>query len=774
MDKNVNNYDEIQESHWDSFQNGHSSHFANLNEGFSDGNSDSERYMHSEWNELGNKSRSRNATLRWNLALKQTMESMPSRTLPRHFPGSHSWSNLPADAPEKSRMPLENYANNIACRMEDDPSLMENTPYAAQLRQETLRNMPQCLTVKRLVQKRLTQTVSRRSKHKPLGFFKRTKYKVKMQITKLENWIKNFMVSFELWYSSLKMIEGNFGSGVATYFRFLRWLFLMNVILAIPALGFIVVPQILYSSNKGYGIDNNETLKWYDFFSGQGYLTRTILFYGHYTNKTITLIGNHNYHMSQAYLFTMFCLYCAAFIVISISTACSYRRSFIETKGGLQNVFAQKIFCGWDFNIATKKAAELKSSAIYYELKELLSEIKEEKDKKSICETVRNSTTKLLINVSTVLLLMGTGYIVWVLLDKSKNYLDDESQKTNMALVTAVIINVCMLLIPVLFGYLRKYEKYSNQSVAFNITLVRTYMLELTIIGVLLTFWLTRSNNDSCWETSLGQEIYRLIVFDFVISVILSSFLEILRYLFKKDCMGQDGLSEFDIARYSFQLIYTQTLFWIGFFFSPVLPVVLSIKLLFTWYIRTFCTLHLCKSYARSWRAAQTNTVFYILTFLTLFFSIIFFGYIIIRVPISSCGPFMGNSYMYEIIIDVLHLERGTVFWEIVIFFTRPGVVAFIFIMLCIGAYFLRAKGKAQYKMVKILRKMLVASAKDREFLLNYIANVTASQFQHEKFSSFDMDSVSAEYMNSRGFDEEHFADSDSIDDNYITNKKRY
>jgi hypothetical protein len=52
----------------------------------------------------------------------------------------------------------------------------------------------------------------------------------------------------------------------------------------------------------------------------------------------------------------------------------SYRRSFIETEGGLQNVFASKIFCAWDFGIATKEAAALKSSAIYNELRELLSD----------------------------------------------------------------------------------------------------------------------------------------------------------------------------------------------------------------------------------------------------------------------------------------------------------------------------------------------------------------------------------------------------------------
>jgi len=38
----------------------------------------------------------------------------------------------------------------------------------------------------------------------------------------------------------------------------------------------------------------------------------------------------------------------------------------------LKNVFANKIFCGWDYNIATKDAADLRTKAIYNELKVVL------------------------------------------------------------------------------------------------------------------------------------------------------------------------------------------------------------------------------------------------------------------------------------------------------------------------------------------------------------------------------------------------------------------
>jgi hypothetical protein len=47
----------------------------------------------------------------------------------------------------------------------------------------------------------------------------------------------------------------------------------------------------------------------------------------------------------------------------------SYRRTFIETAGDIKSMFAQKVFCAWDFSTATSEAAALKSKSIYNELK---------------------------------------------------------------------------------------------------------------------------------------------------------------------------------------------------------------------------------------------------------------------------------------------------------------------------------------------------------------------------------------------------------------------
>lgn len=77
--------------------------------------------------------------------------------------------------------------------------------------------------------------------------------------------INNFKYNYELWYSTLKEIEGSYGSGVATYFRFHRSIFIMNLMLVAVAFILITLPQYLSNEN---GSSQGEW-KLLDFLTGE-------------------------------------------------------------------------------------------------------------------------------------------------------------------------------------------------------------------------------------------------------------------------------------------------------------------------------------------------------------------------------------------------------------------------------------------------------------------------------------------------------------------------
>ncbi|KAF5294394.1 hypothetical protein FQR65_LT10759 [Abscondita terminalis] len=653
-------------------------------------------------------------------------ETNDFRTFPISLENRRKWMFTTGHS--MSHITLEERANDIANCMEQDGALMRNTPESELLRREALRDMPQSLTVKRIIKRKLCSSVSKRLK--PISCYKGMQYNISMKISKIKNSFKSFTYTFELWYSSLKLIEGHFGSGVATYFKYFRRLFIMNFLITILALIFIVFPQTLHDYfTQNY--KTNSSFSPFDIFTGEGYLTDTLLYYGYYA-KDFVNFRIEKYSIPYAYFFTMFIIYVVSFVVLSFSMARSYRQSFIETRGGLKNNFAHKIFCGWDYSIATQEAADLKSSSIYQELKELLGDSLRTVKKLTCLQRFYTFVVQIVCNCIILLLLSGTGYLLWML-TKQQNSNIMESTSSSIGVLLAIIINVIMLFFPMLFSFIVEYEDYKNPRVTLYITLLRTFLLKVVVVGVFLAFWLIHSRNENCWETSIGQHIYRLILFDFVFSVVLAALVEGLCFVLYKKVWKKIGPPKFDIARHTLQLMYNQTLFWVGFYFSPLLSVVVVLKLWVSWYIRRTCVLHFCEPSSKSWRSSQTQTLFLILSFLSLLLVLITFGYIMVEVQTSNCGPFRDYKYIYEIVLKgIFQLEQNNVFWKILMYLTKPGVVALILVGMCVVVYYFRAKAVAQKGMVNILREMLLLEAKDKEFLLKTISKVTEGQWQYE------------------------------------------
>lgn len=167
----------------------------------------------------------------------------------------------------------------ITLELEQREQLMEDNPLSEQLRIEAIKSMAQTLSIKRQIRANLTRTVNRRSvsRSRSVSFLRKCRYRGKMYASRFAKFAKNAFSSFELFYGSMKQIEGHFGSRISAYFKFLRWLLVLNLVLVIFMFWFVTFPQILYSGMEREALSNVTV-------SDVDGLSRDVLTDFHYTN----------------------------------------------------------------------------------------------------------------------------------------------------------------------------------------------------------------------------------------------------------------------------------------------------------------------------------------------------------------------------------------------------------------------------------------------------------------------------------------------------------
>ncbi|CAH0719657.1 unnamed protein product, partial [Brenthis ino] len=661
----------------------------------------------------------RTFTLRNNVA-RHVVNFMPSRQMPHNTlrlrrVNSEQNALLQAsmsDAPDA----VEKQADIIVREMEQNHQLMEDNPLSEELRREALRDLPQGLTMKRNVRAKLSASVSLRSNRRPISMYRRLKYTFSFTWKRSRDRFRDFFFSIDLWYEAIRNIEGNLGSAVGSYFHLLRWLFGINLMLSILIICFVMVPQALYDNSTNY----TTSLKPLDFISGMGGLEDSLLFYGHYHNGSVS-DGPLQYDMAFAYFYTMVCLYLVFFAVLCYRTAYSYRRNFIEPAGSgeVRQLLATKLFCGWDFGVASARAAGLAARGLYYEFKELLNEQNRKQVAMTFWVAVGRRAANTLVWAAALALVAGAQYALWRVLGAARG--GDALRRLSVSAAVTAVVCVC----PLLLNLIVKLEFYDART-AFYVTVARTWLLDTGTLVLLLFYWV--NSEETCWETRVGQEVYRLVVLDAFISLLLLPAIEFARALmFKMKWVG--SAPEFSLVRDSLTLLYNQSCLWAALAFAPALAPALAAKCLLLFYVKRATALAACQTARKVWRAAQTQTVLYMFVTLSLFTTLFALGSLFLGSS-PACGPLRRFPRVFEVVSEgLLRLSQRAALRAALAFATRPGPIAFVMLALCVAVYTMRARSMAQRSIVGMLRHMLRLQAKDKDFLLSAIEKVSNGEW---------------------------------------------
>ncbi|XP_007472242.1 PREDICTED: LOW QUALITY PROTEIN: transmembrane channel-like 5 [Lipotes vexillifer] len=593
-------------------------------------------------------------------------------------------------------------------------------PMTSRDRIKAIRNQPRTMEEKRNLRKMVDKEKSKQpGRILELDGCAQCVNSISLAYRRSKNSLSELFNSISLWQKTLKVIGGKFGTSVLSYFNFLRWLLKFNIFLFIVTFSFIIIPQLTMAEK------NHLQFTGLEFLTGAGYFRDTVMYYGFYTN-TENQHGSSgtSYNMQLAYIFTVGACLVVCFFSLLFSMARYFRNNFINPHIHSRGI-AKLIFC-WDFTVTHKSTVKLKQKNLSTEIRENLSEILQENVKLTLNQQLIRFSAHLAAWVVSTGVTIACCIAIYYLAENNSEFLENH-RNPGAVLLLPFVVSCINLVMPRLYSMFRLVERYEMPRHEVYSLLIRNILLKLSIVGILCYYWLNivALADEECWETLIGQEIYRLLLMDFVFSLADSFLGEFLRRIIGMRLITSLGLQEFDIASNVLELIYTQTLVWIGTFFCPLLPFIQMITLFIMFYVKNISLMMNFQPLSKAWRASQMMTFFIFLLFFPSFTGVLCTLAITIwrLKPSADCGPFRGLSFFIQSIynwIDTLSTSSSYL-WVVWIYQNLVGSVHFFFILtliVLIITYLYWQIIEGRKIMIRLLHEQIINEGKDKMFLI--------------------------------------------------------
>ncbi|XP_025214668.1 transmembrane channel-like protein 1 [Theropithecus gelada] len=578
----------------------------------------------------------------------------------------------------------------------------------------------------------------------------------KMMMAK--KWVKflrdfeNFKAACIPWENKIKAIESQFGSSVASYFLFLRWMYGVNMVLFILTFSLIMLPEYLwglpYGSLPRKTVPRAEEASAANFgvlYDFNGLAQYSVLFYGYYDNKRT--IGWMNFRLPLSYfLVGIMCIGYSFLVVLKAMT-----KNIGDDGGGDDNTFnfSWKVFTSWDYLIGNPETADNKFNSITMNFKEAITEEKAAQVEENV-HLIR--FLRFLANFFVFLTLGGSGYLIFWAVKRSQEFAQQDPdtlgwwEKNEMNMVMSLLGMFC----PTLFDLFAELEDY-HPLIALKWLLGRIFALllgnlyvfilalmdeinnkieEEKLVKANITLWeanMIKAYNASfsenstgppffvhpadvprgpCWETMVGQEFVRLTVSDVLTTYVTILIGDFLRACFVRFCnycwcwdleYGYPSYTEFDISGNVLALIFNQGMIWMGSFFAPSLPGINILRLHTSMYFQCWAVMCCNVPEARVFKASRSNNFYLGMLLLILFLSTMPVLYMIVSLPPSfDCGPFSGKSRMFEVIGETLEHDFPSWMAKILRQLSNPGLVIAVILVMVLTIYYLNATAKGQ------------------------------------------------------------------------------
>eukprot|EP00762_Andalucia_godoyi_P003108 ANDGO_01152.mRNA.1 hypothetical protein H310_03798 len=488
--------------------------------------------------------------------------------------------------------------------------------------------------------------------------------------------LKHLLVFIPL-ISEVTFMETHYGTGVAKFFSFFRWLVWVFLFLAFVNVPFLILHLVETSIIGNWG----------------SYITPEFLLYSSYGSS------------EAPYVIVVFSV---AIITMVVALMFKYivedqdrRSGKLQEQWERQNRFSKLVFNCWDHSVHDRLQIEETRLSIAENIRVLLNE-------DSIKKAIQNRNAKERADL-IVRRVIAAGIIVllviavWVLLFSLTVTQDQiQSATTSTSAISGFIVPCTVAVINAFFPHvvllITQFEKWDNPTFIMKMQLLRLYALKIaSILIYMFTFFQVLSGRSllsqispslvevGCGENYVGNELMKLLIISFFTDKIFA-FIVIWgrRLVFAsktaKSGAGNQGpavlgagvsnvRSEFLVSMETISVIF-MTAIILGCI--PFIPSVAIVGCLFMYINFKFLSWRLrnhMRIPANRTSASDIGVYFMIVFLLTFVISMMSWSYVMAFRSSSTCGPFSGSTYYESMLSSIRSDSASSYIFDI---FTQP------------------------------------------------------------------------------------------------------
>ncbi|KAG8181682.1 hypothetical protein JTE90_019221 [Oedothorax gibbosus] len=485
-----------------------------------------------------------------------------------------------------------------------------------------------------------------------------------------------------------------------------------------------------------------------DLLQGTGYLEHTILFIGSYPMEETFFFGQI-YYMPLAVIWVLIVSFSISLIMMVNYASFGIQEAFLTQEH--VHSFANDIFCGWDFCITSPEAAALHHEKFVLGLKSNLAEAQRKKEiaQRTNAEWIALYCKRLVANIVVILYLIFCYFIIYkVALFQLHEYKTNQLEEAGLrSLViqflpsmTCIVINFVS---PFVFDILAAFEKYHGQT-EVNVTVIRNSFTSLSSIIVLISTFHNQitckprsicgsgrsydCRTPRCWETYVGQELYKISLSQLFIIIGIFLFVDIPRNYIAKNYNNKFtrlmGRPPFLLPIELLDPVYAQAVLWLGVFYSPMLPFITVLILVILFYIKKAKVLKYSIPSTMLYKASRFNSTFMNILLTAFIVILAIHMYTLVRIrPSLGCSPFrVYNSMVHALRRAFQFLPFDLI--TVINFIFSGWFLALVNIFMCVIIYYYWKYIQVLENLEKSLKADLHIINQDKQFLLKSVEEI--------------------------------------------------